>query len=383
MQGARASTIGLRPLTNKKKARGVGFRRQVPLLLLALLSLYGAWFLYTAQSAGKQHMATRAIDPGKYTDEEDAQQPPAASVVDAARPLVDDPDVALCNQSAARGPPKGMHALGFGEEQYLELTPSAEAQLDVGALTISAWVKLPKPEGTTVASIRTVAASKASGCDAKSEQYGLALFVNAWNTDSGQLFLSWGNDRSGCEELATRQGAIPTDTWTFVAATISAEGEAALYVNGVLLAHTARSDLGGETRIVGGLHPMRRGAAPTSPMWLGGHRDETHWLRGFVASFAIHKHELSPAEQRTLMCGGHATLPTPPLVLVSTKRRSPSTAATSGHKERAAHSITLEPLSSPVWTDGSHTHTRCMPMCTCTHPPMRIALYTYAAVHRS
>ena len=41
------------------------------------------------------------------------------------------------------------------------------------------------------------AARQASGCDANDDHHGVALFVNEWNTNSGQLYLSWGNARSG------------------------------------------------------------------------------------------------------------------------------------------------------------------------------------------
>ena len=102
----------------------------------------------------------------------------------------------------------------------------------------------------------TVLASKASGCDVDAKHYGLSLFVNAWNTNSGQLFLSWGNAKSGCEELATAPRMVAPGKWAFVAATIDEAGEAALYVNGELRAHSAKMPRIGEQRISSSASPI-------------------------------------------------------------------------------------------------------------------------------
>ena len=69
------------------------------------------------------------------------------------------------------------------------------------------------------------------------EHYGVALFVNEWNTNSGQLYLSWGNALSGCEELSTPPNSLPPDTWAYVTAVLGG-GAARLYINGVLSADT-------------------------------------------------------------------------------------------------------------------------------------------------
>ena len=55
---------------------------------------------------------------------------------------------------------------------------------------VSAWVLWDAPQGGEVSSMQTLVASKASGCDANEEHYGLSLFVNEWNTNSGPLYLS-------------------------------------------------------------------------------------------------------------------------------------------------------------------------------------------------
>ena len=227
--GPRAT--GARP---KKPSSGSFQSRALPLLLLAALSLYGGWFLSRAvHGRGGDHEDV-VDDNGEHTSTGHAlfaEEPrTVVTAVEELSPVhaVDSKPTksqqqqqqqeqygigrAACNSTAgaggSAGPPGSAPTLVFNGRQSLEMRTSEDAQLDTRELTLSAWVRLPeRVPGAAPASIQTILASKASGCDPDAAHMGVALFVNAWNSDSGQLYLSWGNGKSGCEELATAEGA--------------------------------------------------------------------------------------------------------------------------------------------------------------------------------
>ena len=91
-----------------------------------------------------------------------------------------------------------------------------------------------------------------------------------WRT---QLYASWGNGASGCEELATSNG-VKAGVWTHVAAVFD-ESAVRLYVNGSL-ADSATA--GGYRRIVGGRSPVERPLSCTCSA--GMHPDGLHGLVG-------------------------------------------------------------------------------------------------------
>lgn len=100
-----------------------------------------------------------------------------------------------CNASLAK--PRGPHVGGFNGVQWLELMPTDEP-IERKEMSISAWVKWDGPESEGEAtSMQTVVSNKDSGCDRNSGHHGFAVFINEWNTNSGQLYLSWGNDQAG------------------------------------------------------------------------------------------------------------------------------------------------------------------------------------------
>ena len=256
-------------------------------------------------------------------------------------------------------PPTGTFALGFRAKQWVELAASEDARLNSRELSVSAWVRLAPSDfyvGES-ASIQTIVATKASGCEPDAAHQGISLFVNAWNTDSGQLFLSWGNSKSGCEELATARHLVEPSKWAFVAATIDAHGDAALYVNGVLQAHSSRVPAIGERRIVSASSPIDRGNRGAQQMVrIGAHADGTHALRGHLASVAIHPVALDEAALRRLMCGAHAALEPPPLALLAPTLRPKSKDGSKldrvqpggGGGERMLQSIRLDDISAPA-----------------------------------
>ena len=283
----------------------------------------GGWFLTRAQQAASRTPAELAAEqPIESEDEPQHTSEPGqgTAAVEEHHAAAESHAAAATNCSA---PQTSGFALAFRAKQWLELSASEDARLDSRELTMSAWVRLsPSPASRDPAGIQTIFSSKSSGCDADQAHYGMALFANAWNTESGQLFLSWGNSHSGCEELASAHGLVPPGKWTFVAATIDSKGDAGIYVNGKLAAHTAKPSLG-ERRIAAG-PPIERGVKTGGPrrIRIGAHTDDTHALRGHLASVAIHPAALEGTAQHELMCGKHSTVRPRPLALLAPELRS-------------------------------------------------------------
>ena len=306
-------------------------QRILPVLLLAGFSLYGLWFVPTAWSVRSSSTRPAAAvqspsdvvapeRPGAAANPADVAAP-AESAENAVHTVSQTPVAAQLAEERApptrvlpeapsecdgtRTKPASAHVGSFNGVQWLELLPK-EAELESKEMSVSAWVKWDGPESGEVASMQTLVASKASGCDANEEHYGLALFVNEWNTNSGQLYLSWGNAQSGCEELASAPNSLPPDTWAHVAAVLGG-GAARLYINGVLAADTAQPALG-RKRMVGALSaagsgrplPLRR------PLRVGAHADKTHPLSGMLDELEVWHEALDAAAIRRLLCGGKA-----------------------------------------------------------------------------
>jgi len=326
-------------------------QRLLPVLLLAGFSLYGLWFVPTAwsvRSASSRQAAAIHSPPDVVAPERPAAAAhPADTAASAeavewaqeeaaglhvAAPLAEERAPAHvgaemeapseCNSTRTK--PASAHVGSFNGVQWLELLPKEE-ELESHEMSLSAWVKWDGPEGGEVASMQTLVASKASGCDANEDHYGLALFVNEWNTNSGQLYLSWGNAQSGCEELATAPNTLPPETWAHVVA-IFGGGGARLFINGVLAADTAQPALG-KKRMVGALSatgngrplPLRRS------LRVGAHADKTHPLSGVLDELEIWHEMLEPADIGRLLCGGKAAaeLHARALVLLSFEAKAP------------------------------------------------------------
>ena len=191
-------------------------QRILPVLLLAGFSLYGLWFVPTAwsvrSSSTRQAAAGSAVQspPDLVAPERPAAaanpvNAPVKSAEDAVHTVSYTPVAAQPAEERApptrvlpeapsecdgtRTKPASAHVGGFNGVEWLELLPK-EAELESREMSVSAWVFWDAPQGGEVASMQTLVASKASGCDANEEHYGLALFVNEWNTNSGQLYLS-------------------------------------------------------------------------------------------------------------------------------------------------------------------------------------------------
>ena len=396
-----------------RKPQPAPFRRCIiPLLFLGALSLYGGWFLSHAQTAASSLRERTSTPQSVEAEALPADRPPASVLpqgdsvnrLAAATPIEAATAASSSGGASCAQPPSQTLALGFRSRQWLELTAAEEAHLDSGSLTVSAWVRLAPPDDTGTgepASIQTIVATKASGCDVNSKHHGFSLFVNAWNTENGQVrrqpphasahcrftllllpffmgacgestrtasppappcllwrysalpsyyplaqvFFSWGNSRSGCEELATEKGLVRSGRWAFIAASVDERGDAALFVDGVLRAHTSRTAEMGERRIVSTSSPIDRGAAGSAQhnVRVGAHTDDTHPLRGHLAAVAIHPAALDEPRQRRLMCAQHARVQPAPLVLLTPKAKAADGPGGDGEREP----VSIDPISEP------------------------------------
>lgn len=295
------------PLPTSARRRGTGsranFQRIVPLTVVGLLTVYGVWSVHTAATRAQR----RAFAAGHRDD-------PASLEEMAPRDWTPAELVALPGADAAfgclRGPAGASAAAGSllagafggsaGHAPELSLS-AAGGGLDAAELSVTGWVHILPPDwpGATV-SIQTIAATKASGCAADALHHGWAIFANEWGTSSEQLYLSWGNGASGCEELATPRGTLQHGRWTAIAATISPSG-ARLYIDGALQADSAAGL--GKARIAAGaggtlVRPLR----PSEPVRVGAHADGTHPLRGYIAQLAIWPTVLTAEAVARLAC---------------------------------------------------------------------------------
>ena len=340
--GGRARLPPSRP---RKKTGGVSPRRLLPLLMLVAFGLYGMWFTRAAQAtqdappaaaepaaapvdappaaaAATSAVAIAAATAAPATAAAAAaaaasQQPPTPTHAEeraaALAALADgrcDRSVASPHFSPAN--PGGSAAVGnasrvahFSGEQYFDVRAEGGGGFERVAMSVTAWVRPAGPEGVgESASIQTVASSKSSGCESSAQHHGFAVFVNEWNTNSEQLYASWGNGASGCEELATSNGAVKAGVWTHVAAVFD-ESAVRLYVNGKLSADSATA--GGYRRIVGGRSPVERPLS-SHPVRVGMHPDGLHGLVGQLDEVAVWPVALSAADVEHVMCGRLAAL---------------------------------------------------------------------------
>lgn len=216
-----------------------------------------------------------------------------------------------CDVGVAPKPAGGAKYVGdFSGASHL--TVGVLGELERTAMSVSAWVLHDKPSTSSeIMSIQTIIANKRSGCEANSAHTGFAFFINEWNTNAEQLYISWGNARSGCEELATDRGSAPAGEWLFVTAVLD-QSEAALYINGKLRAHSGRGI--GRLRTASERKqlptPIERQRNPGADLRIGEHPGLEHSLRGFMGELSIYPVALTEEQVLALYaCGSLAQTP--------------------------------------------------------------------------
>lgn len=95
--------------------------------------------------------------------------------------------------------------------------------------------------GAVDSDMRTVFSNKQPGCEKAQGQYGLSLFVNAWQQSDHKLYVEYGGTESGCHKLDSSSVELKPDRWYHVAVYTNAH-YVALYIDGELVNSEEISD---------------------------------------------------------------------------------------------------------------------------------------------
>jgi len=102
--------------------------------------------------------------------------------------------------------------------------------LDSKNILIGAWIYL-EDDDVADKSMRTIFTNKKAGCEPKPSQYGLALYVNAWQTSNRRLSLEFGGSSSGCNKLDSGDVQLQSRRWYHVAVALM-DHTASLFIDG-------------------------------------------------------------------------------------------------------------------------------------------------------
>lgn len=130
-----------------------------------------------------------------------------------------------------------------GSQQKEELKRSLHADilsymtgsrdLDDPNILVGAWVYLDKSE-TNDNNMRTIFTNKKSGCTNLKDQYGLSMYVNAWETSNHLLYVEYGGLKSGCHKLDSNGVQLHPEQWYHVAVHLG-DTAASLYIDGTIV----------------------------------------------------------------------------------------------------------------------------------------------------
>ncbi len=156
---------------------------------------------------------------------------------------------------------------------------TATTSLDNENIVIGAWIYLDPDDNTNDKDMRTVFSNKAAGCDNHMEQFGLSLYVNAWQQHDHKLYVEYGSTQSGCHKVSSL-GQVPLGQWTHVAVAMqpsssAGEGFVALYINGELASGSSAE----------GAPPHE--VQSTSKMTVGRYLGNAYSLEGNITHFAV------------------------------------------------------------------------------------------------
>ena len=165
-------------------------------------------------------------------------------------------------------------------EQYFDVRAEGGGGFERVAMSVTAWVRPAGPEGVGERLIQTVASSKSSGCES-SAQHRLRRLRQRVEHKLEQLYASWGNGASGCEELATSNGAVKAASGR----TSLRSSTRAPCASGHASSQPTRPARGGYRRIVGGRSVER--PLSSHSVRVGMHPDGLHGLVGQLDEVAV------------------------------------------------------------------------------------------------
>jgi hypothetical protein len=158
--------------------------------------------------------------------------PPTANTVNDAAPFRKSESVAQPDFIPAEIPVK---VVPLNRERSLHATRqsymTAPAGLDNSDILIAAWIYL---DDTAVNDndMRTVFSNKLPGCGTTQGNYGLSVFVNAWQSNDHKLYIEYGGQTSGCHKVDSGSVQIQHSRWYHVGLYASPT-TVTLYVDGV------------------------------------------------------------------------------------------------------------------------------------------------------
>lgn len=185
-------------------------------------------------------------------------------------------------------------------ESWLRLAQA----VDNAEVTLGVWIFLPHvllasfPPSSS--SMKTVAATKESGCKKNDNTQGWALFVHEWGTTNRQLRLSWTTSAGACHELFSKTSLVPYNTWVHVGFSLSKNDDRGMiFLDGQVIADT-RSEIGSYTSF-GQVLPLQQASVASrlvlhgGSLFIGGHRPQqsdsaggqSHLFMGFLGDLRL------------------------------------------------------------------------------------------------
>jgi hypothetical protein len=97
------------------------------------------------------------------------------------------------------------------ENSFLTLPASLDSSVN---LVIGVWIYLAGNRKN----MRTIISNKATGCDSNRDAlFGVALYVNGWESEDRRLYAEYGNKESGCHKLHSGDHLLESNRWYHVA----------------------------------------------------------------------------------------------------------------------------------------------------------------------
>ena len=115
--------------------------------------------------------------------------------------------------------------------------------LDSSNILIGVWVYLDDSLRNDN-DMRTIFTNKKSGCENGKDQYGLSMYVNAWETNNHLLYVEYGGLESGCHKLDSSGVQLHSKQWYHVAVYLG-DNASYLYIDGTLVSNSGNSGGGG------------------------------------------------------------------------------------------------------------------------------------------
>ena len=105
--------------------------------------------------------------------------------------------------------------------------------LDNSNILVGAWVYLDD-SSVNDNDMRTIFTNKKSGCENQKDQYGLSMYVNAWETNNHRLYVEYGGLESGCHKLDSNGVQLHPEQWYHVAVYLG-DTSAYLFIDGTVV----------------------------------------------------------------------------------------------------------------------------------------------------